>query len=180
MQTNSWASRPPHGKLRQYHTNIRLQHLLYSTNSSTIVAWQHDSPRQRGYARANLTTKSNSNRPAEKDPWPRLKTKFQAILALSGHLILFPQLPSPISIPIHGNHSQPRWVNFTAHPQISGTRIYHLYSSTSVAPRRDRHLLSIIYIWNHHISFNNLRIKKHSSHGFAIRKTYRSGREVST
>ena len=85
-------------------------------------------------ARAILTTKSNSNRPADnKDLWPRLKTKFQAILALPGHLILFPQLPSPISIPIHGNHSQPV-VIFTAHPEISGTRISSILFCRTTPP----------------------------------------------
>ena len=34
---------------------------------------------------------SSINRPADKDPWPRLKTEFQAILPLPGHPILFPQ-----------------------------------------------------------------------------------------
>ena len=34
---------------------------------------------------------SSINKPADKDPWPRLKSKFPTILELSGHLILFPQ-----------------------------------------------------------------------------------------
>ena len=60
---------------------------------------------------------SSINKPADKDPWPRLKSKFPTILELSGHLILFPQQAYRF-IPIRGLSGHPRglYTNTTRTP----------------------------------------------------------------